>query len=551
MMHPHLKGFCLLIASLLAPPLSFASQMQEQAEDVPSKPVLTHGIASGDVTPESAVIWARANAAAWLQVEYAEDAGFSQPTSVAPTQTLPAADYTATVTLNDLTPDTRYYYRVWVSDAKDRPRPDQSRLAVGTFQTAPSASTSASSRRAVSFVFGADLGGQGFCRHPEQGYAIFEAMLALKPDFFVANGDMIYADNACPAERPLQPGEEVLLNVPGDFPGVADPNVDWENLDQLRDVFWRHWRYNRADSAFQHFLQAVPMYVQWDDHEVINDFGAGWSYWNPQNTHRRGYQNLVRIGREATFLYAPISRHPDEPNRIYRSFRWGQDLELFLLDARSYRSRNDLPDTPDHHKTLLGTAQLAWLKQGLAESTASWKVVSSDVPLSIPTGSNPDVFGRDGWANGPEPEPQITPQHEPESGAESGFAAQTGFEREMLDLMHALDAADIKNLVFVTTDVHFAATLRYAVDADGDGDMLHFHEFVTGPLRAISLPANIQAELDPTLTPTLLYAEGEVFNFGFFRLQEQADGLVHLLADVRGEDGRIRAGSSVDLPPQR
>lgn len=521
----------LLISMLIVPP-SFSSQEHETHRH--STPRLTHGIASGDVTSESAVIWARANAAAWIYVEYAGDAAFSQPKSVAPTQTQAATDYTARVTLSGLTPDTLYHYRVWVSDKKDSPRPDQSTVLVGNFRTAPTPT----SRRAVSFVFGGDLGGQGFCRQADRGYAIFETMLALQPDFFVANGDMIYADSACPAELPLQPGEKALQNVPGDFPSITEPRVDWENLDQLRSVFWQHWRYNRADHAFQHFLQTVPMYVQWDDHEVINDFGAGWSYWNPQGKHRLGYQNLVHIGREAMFLYAPINRHPDEPDRIYRSFQWGKDLELFLLDARSYRSRNDLPDTQDTHKTLLGAAQLAWLKQSLAESTASWKVISSDVPLSIPTGSDPDVFGRDGWANGPE--------HDPEAG----FASQTGFERELLDLMHALDAADIKNLVFVTTDVHFATTLRYAFDADGDGDVLHFHEFVTGPLRAISVPAKTQDELDPTLTPRLLYAEGEVFNFGFVRVHEQTDGLVHLLADVRGEDGRIRAGSEVDLTPQ-
>ena len=72
------------------------------------------------------------------------------------------------------------------------------------------------------------------------------------------------------------------------------------------------------------------------------------------------------------FLYAPIDPSPEEPYRVYRSFRWGTDLELFLLDARSYRSRNDLADTPDAHKTLLGRAQLAWLKRGVAESTATW-----------------------------------------------------------------------------------------------------------------------------------------------------------------------------------
>ena len=122
-----------------------------------------------------------------------------------------------------------------------------------------------------------------------------------------------------------------LLAVPPSFSSQT-PNVDWENPDQLRSVFWQHWRYNRADRAFQHFLQTVPVYVQWDDHEVINDFGASWSYWNTHSKQRRGYQNLVHIGREALFLYAPIDRHPNEPNRIYRSFRWGKDLEGELFN---------------------------------------------------------------------------------------------------------------------------------------------------------------------------------------------------------------------------
>ena len=82
-----------------------------------------------------------------------------------------------------------------------------------------------------------------------------------------------------------------------------------------------------------------------------------------------------------------MSDHPDEPYRIYRSFRWGRQAELFLLDARSYRSLNDLPDRADNEKTLLGREQLDWLRGGLARSSATWKIVSTDVPLSIPTGT--------------------------------------------------------------------------------------------------------------------------------------------------------------------
>ena len=271
------------------------------------------------------------------------------------------------------------------------------------------------------------------------------------------------------------------------------------------------------------------MYVQWDDHELVNDSGANWSYWRPGP--RRGYPSLVQVGRQAMFLYAPIEPHPEEPYRVYRSFRWGQDLELFLLDARSYRSRNDLADTPDAHKTLLGDAQLAWLKRGVAESAATWKVVSSNVPLSIPTGSRAAVFGRDGWANGTAPD----------------FSSRTGFERELFDLLAHFDRAGVRNLVFVTTDVHFAAALAYAHDADGDGRPLRFHEFVSGPLSAFSAPAVGQDRLDPSLRPRLVYAEGELTNFGFIRVYEGADGVGRLGAEVRGEDGLLRPGSRVEL----
>ena len=122
------------------------------------------------------------------------------------------------------------------------------------------------------------------------GCAIFTSMAALKPDFFVANGDMIYADDGCPPERPLAPlgaganephnsPPPVRKNIPGRFPGVLSPTVDWTDLNQLRRVYRLHRQYNRADPAVQHFFQHVPMYAQWDDHEVLNDFGARWAYW--------------------------------------------------------------------------------------------------------------------------------------------------------------------------------------------------------------------------------------------------------------------------------
>ncbi len=311
------------------------------------------------------------------------------------------------------------------------------------------------------------MDGHGYCREAEDGYGVFDTLDKLSPDFFVANGDMIYADTECPTEGP-----EERHNVPGDFSRIDSPEIDWTNEAQLQELYWRHWRYHRADPHFQRFLGVTPVYVQWDDHEVINDFGARWPLW-PPDRDREGFANVVEAGRNALFHYNPIDRHPDEPHRNYRSFRWGKDMELFLIDARSYRDRNDRPNPAAHPKSLLGKEQLAWLKQGLASSDATWKIVSSDVPLSAPTGSQAETYGRDGWAN----------------GTKTDFSSQTGFEQELLNLLAHLDASDVENLVFFVTDVHVALSIRYDADADGDGDRFVFHEFISGPLIAGKLLA--------------------------------------------------------------
>jgi len=468
---------------------------------------ITHGIAIGDVRSDRAIVWSRASEAGAMVVELDTSAGLDRPRTFS-ARASADTDFTAQVTLDALTPDTRYVYRVSFNGSDS---------AEGTFRTPPAAGDTVP----VRFVVMGDLGGHGYCREAGVNYAVFSEIETLEPHFLVANGDMIYADSACDAER-----SEGGRNVPGDFPAITDPEVDWLDAAAVREVFLAHWRYNRADPHFQRLLSKTPMYSQWDDHEVINDFGAPWTTLNAWG-ERGGYPVLVQEGRRALFDFHPIERHPEEPYRIYRSFRWGQDAELFLLDARSYRSENELADDPDKGKTLLGAAQLSWLKKGLEDSTATWKIVSTDVPLSIPTGSNAHLVGRDAFAN----------------GAAQDYSARTGFERELEDLLRHLDAADIDNVVFVATDVHFATSLRYDVDVDGDGDTLLFHELISGPLSAAKL--SVQTP-DPTFAPTILFAEGNLFNFSFVSI-ERIDGISHLIADIRDDSGTVRFGSRVDL----
>jgi len=463
--------------------------------------LVTHGAAVGEVTDRSAVVWARSSAAAEMVVAYGKD-------SVARARSEASRDFTAKVKIENLTPGTLYQYRVHFEAEGEA-----SAAVEGAFRTAPSPDSPA----AVRFVVGGDLGGHGYCREEAAGYAFFDRMRELHPDFFVANGDLIYADSSCPEARPGG-----SRNIAGDFPSIDDPAVDWTDAARVREIYLAHWRYNRADPAFQRFLLEVPTYSQWDDHEVINDFGAAWPRLAPA-TGREGYKTLVREGRKALFDFHPLWPHPEEPERIYRSFRWGANVELFLLDARSYRSANDQEDSPGGGKTLLGRAQLDWLKKSLQTSNAIWKIVSSDVPLSIATGTRAEVYGRDAFADG-----------------DPTGAAPTGSENELRELLSHLDRENVRNVVFVVTDVHFATSLRYAIDLDSDGDELLFHELVTGPMSAGLVEPRTP---DATFAPQVLYVEGGIFNFGF--ATADASRLVY---EVRDDSGRARPGSTLEIP---
>ncbi len=479
---------------------------------------ITHGVAAGDVTAHSVVIWARAGGEGYLNVQYSQDPLFDSPLLEASAIPAGAAeDYTGTIVLTGLAPATPYRYVVWFTEKPGGDEPPGADQYEGAFRTAPDSTAGAP----VSFVWGAGLGGDGYCRGEERGYEILKHVTQLAPDFFLALGDMIYADGVCPSK--MTAGSTPRENKAGTFISVADPTVPWDALARTRDIFWRHWRYNRDDGSLQNLLARTALYSVWDAHEVIDGFGGDWTYWTRETQNRRGYPELVLEGRDAFIEYTPIDPHPLEANRIYRSFRWGKDLEIFLLDTRSYRARNDMADTEGNAKTMLGQEQLDWLRHGLKASTAVWKVVASSVPLSIPLGGGPN--GCDGWANGAGNDP-------------------TGFERELLGLLRDLDRARISNLAFVSAGANWPAQIRYEQDLDGDRHPLVFHELVAGPLSA---KPEMPSALDPTLAPQALYREGGFANFGHVSIAARLDGKVHLTAEVRGEDGKARPGSTLDI----
>jgi len=507
---------CMLLSMIL---LSCTSNVTQKPASVATPPVTVFAVSSGDVSSNSAIVWARATGRTEISVQYDTDPSFSRPRSAGAAQAASETDFTAKFSLKGLTPKTIYYFRVRSSLGR---RQDSSGLADGMdgqFRTAPAPDDDAP----VSFLLGGDTGGQGYCRRVGTGYLIYSSMRALDADFYIQNGDGVYVDYACPESGP-EPGWQ---NIPGDFLRLADPAFDWRDRPLVRETILAHYRYNWDDQHLKEFLRSISTYAQWDDHEVIDDFGAQWTFWNPLD-ERPGFPILVQEGLSVFLNYWPIARNPVEPARIYRSFRWGKNLELFLLDTRSYRSRNNLPDSAENGKTLLGKAQLAWLKNGLITSTATWKIVSSTCPLaSSAMGGNYPVIGEDCWAHGSAPD----------------ASSQTGFTRELVDLMTFLDEHDVKNMVWIATDVHHVESTRYAFDGNHDGRSMVFHEFLVGPLSASVGPLG---PFDNTLNPTHLFRKTGIFNFGYFRI-ERRDNSSHFIAEVRDENGTLVPDSVVDL----
>jgi alkaline phosphatase D len=508
--------------------------------------VITHGVASGDVTDHSAIIWSRSNKEAQMHIEYGTNSSFS-PSNSPKTTTASvneSTDFTGQAKIDGLEPNTLYYYRVWFTaqnqySKNDDTNNDNSSSGTGsmvsdsirgTFRTSPEHSTS----KTVSFVIGGDLGGQRYCKRIDLGYPIFSIMKALSPDFFIFNGDQIYGDDVCPSDQ----GPQDVIgwhNIQGNFPSVMDNEVNWANLSQLQDIYNKHWEYNRSDRHLQGLLQNTSLYSQADDHEVINDYGGDWSYLTNETKYRTGFPNVVKAGIQAFTNFSPLDRNinnntnKEDINSIYRSFNWGKDLDLFLLDAHSYRSRSDLDDIPENNKTLLGKEQLRWLEQGLLNSTATWKVISTDVPFTIPSCFSKDL-GCDSWAT-------------------NSSKFKKTFASERNDFLKFLDDNNVKNLVFVTTDVHFPSNIIVDEDPNHDGDRVIVHEIVSGPLAAITFPK--PNPLDPTINATYLYHENKIFNFGYLKTQKQEnDSRVHLISEIRDGDGLLRPSSYLDLTPQ-
>jgi alkaline phosphatase D len=424
------------------------------------------GVAAGDVSSHSAILWARADRTGNAVVQVTRGANFGPcrlgagAGSSFGAKVLAANDRTVQKRVGGLDAGTTYRYRFCIRGG--------AHSSTGTFETAPGPKQA----KTIHFAITGDqdaLPGPGKKNPFWSRFQIWDQIREERNDFNVLLGDSIYSDTEVPGHGRA----DVATTVPQK---------------------WRKYRINLGQEAWPEARGSASYYAHWDDHEFINDFSPFENEF-PLDVGdvRINGKVLYRRGVQAFRDYNPLSYSAKDG--LYRSFRWGKNLEVFFLDERSFRSRSadyqgtcdnppgsgdpDLaPTAPqstrnafafvvpqlasppppectarlnDPKRTMLGKRQLARFERDIERSTATFKVIFNEVPIQ-----QYYALPYDRW---------------------EGYAA------ERAKLLHFL-AKNVKNVFILTADVHASLVndARFKTLEQGGPLDSGITEVTTGPI---------------------------------------------------------------------
>ncbi|WCZ37763.1 Phospholipase D precursor [Corynebacterium jeddahense] len=327
-----------------------------------------HGVASGDPLPDAVVLWTRVTPDEFAvpgsgggvdtQLHWcvARDAELSDIVAQGEATSRAEQDHTVHVEVAGLDADTVYYYRFTVVGG-----PHHGAVSpLGRTKTAPVGHVVAQ-RWAVAS-----------CANWESGFFSAYADMARRGwagelDLTVFLGDYIYeyAQYEYAGRGPVrlhQPAHETL---------------------SLADYRTRYGRY-RTDPALQDAHAAMPWVVVWDDHEIANN------NWRDGAANHQPYEGDFHARRDAAmrayYEWMPVRlSQTSEQGHIYRSFTFGDLVELTMMDLRTYRDVEFWKGgsrQPGDARTMLGSEQYDWLTQTLERSTATWSALGNSVMFS-------------------------------------------------------------------------------------------------------------------------------------------------------------------------
>jgi alkaline phosphatase D len=450
-----------------------------------------YGVTAGDVGSSSAILWTRSDKAGKVTLQVSRDKRFRHGVKRYKLRTRKSHDNTVQRKVKKLKAGKRYYYR-FVQGKRKSSR--------GTFVTAPKSS----SNGAVKFGWSGDTDftkGPGEKKPHWNTGGIFRRMAREKNAFNIHLGDTIYSDT------------EVSFPA-GQLPPPA------ATVKQK----WAKYRLNLGNRFLRALRNSGTLYSHWDDHEFMDDFARGQNTFDPSEAGpllNINGQTLYKRGAQAFRDYAPVTF--SSSRGIYRSFRWGRNLQLFFLDERSFRDPlassggtcnnpstgqpDFAPQVPqrirsafapfvpslaqpvsaaclarlsDPSRTMLGSAQYNRFTKAIKASKARWKVIVNEMPIQ-----QRYIDPYDNWQ---------------------------GYEGERQKLLTFL-TANVKNTIFLTTDVH--ATLvndaRFATfPEEGGTKNSGIYDFTVGSAAT----ENLNEEIDET---TSKQGAGALARDGFFK----------------------------------
>ncbi len=310
-----------------------------------------HGVASGDPTQNSVVLWTRINppqnwtgsiSVAW---QVATDTSFSTIVASGNTTTDADRDYTVKVLVTGLQADRWYYYRFSALSTNS---------VIGRTRTLPANPT----RIRFAVVSCADYQ-NGF-------YTAYENIsLRNDVDFILHLGDYIYEYGPASNDvRQSEPPKEILT---------------------LEDYRIRYSHY-RLDSSLQWLHQNFPFIVVWDDHELAdNTWKAGAQNHDPntEGSFAARKAAMLRAYHEWLPFWMP---DPNDSLRLWRNFSFGSLADLMILDTRQYDRDQQVPANSPNlnapNRSMLGLTQRDWLLNQLGTATATWKLLGQQVMMA-------------------------------------------------------------------------------------------------------------------------------------------------------------------------
>ncbi|OIP70715.1 MAG: hypothetical protein AUK48_13405 [Oscillatoriales cyanobacterium CG2_30_44_21] len=400
------------------------TQILTLSADIAANPnSLVNGVASGDTTQNSTVLWTRSAIAGAVKFEYSTTADFS---AIAGTKNATVTNplQPVKVDVTGLTADTDYFYRV--TDAAGV-------TATGKFSTAA----------AIGKQSGLRFGVAGDWRGEIAPYPAIANADERDLRFFVELGDTIYADFASPA----------VLNADG----TEKDQVT--TLDEYRAKHSEVYGDRFGQNFWAELRASTSVLVTIDDHEVVNDFqggqdastlsaanqalfGATSGLVNDSPLYENGLQSFQEYNpiRDEFYGATGDARTANE-RKLYRANTYGSDAVNIVLDARSFRDLGLTNVTNLADQVQVGT----FLAQSFNPSrTFLGRVQVEDLKRDLLQAQKDGVTWK--FINLPEPVQNL--------GVLAASDRYEGYAAERTEILKFIDDNKINNVVFIAADIH-------------------------------------------------------------------------------------------------